>query len=106
MAPAIPAWRVRRRTKSRHYRIYSGRSNRTRRSAGLLKSPGRVKKRSPSCRMKVINKYFHTGETHDGLYNTGDFKQRRARAASEGDAIALRGVPAGGGWSRGARETL
>jgi hypothetical protein len=56
--------------------------------------------------MKVINNDIQTGETQDGLYNTGGLEQRRARAASEEDAIALRGVPAGGGWSKGARETL
>src|SRR5712692_5740386 len=56
---------------------------------GLLKSPGRMKKRSPSCRMKVINNDIQAGGTQDGLYNTGCQEQRRPRAASERDAIGL-----------------
>src|SRR5256886_13898195 len=65
-----------------------------------------VKKESPSCRMKGIEKHFQTGETRYGLYSTDCGEQRRPRAATEGDAIALRGLPPGGGWSRGARETV
>src|SRR5205809_837343 len=65
-----------------------------------------VKKRSQSCKMKGIEKHFHSGETHDGLYDTASRKPRRPRAACQGDAIALRGVPTGGGWAKGTWEAL
>src|SRR2546425_13013049 len=65
-----------------------------------------VKKESQSCRMKGIKKRFHGGETHYGLYYIVSREPRRPRAARQADAIALRGVPTGGGWSKGAWETL
>jgi len=65
-----------------------------------------VKKASQSGRMKRIEKQLYSGETRYGLYYTMYREQRRARAAHDQDAIALRGVPAGGGWARGAWEML
>src|SRR6266704_6561617 len=65
-----------------------------------------VKKASQSGKMKGIKKHFHSGETHDGLYDTASRKPRRPRAACQGDAIALPGVPTGGGWAKGTWEAL
>ena len=65
-----------------------------------------VKKRSQSCKMKGIEKHLHSGTTHDGLYYTVSQEPRRPKPARRADAIALPGVPTGGGWSKGARETL
>src|SRR5947209_20544252 len=65
-----------------------------------------VKKTSLSCRMKGIKTTFIRGETHDGLYYTETGEQRRPRAASQGHAIALRGLRAGGGWQMCTWETV
>lgn len=65
-----------------------------------------VKQRSPSCKLKGIEKHLHSGETHDGLYYTVSQEPIRPKPARRADAIALPGVPTGGGWSKGAMETL
>jgi hypothetical protein len=65
-----------------------------------------VKKMSPSGRMEAIEKHFHSGETRYGLYSTGCAEQRPPRATRrQAHAIALRGVPRGGGWPMCPRET-
>ncbi len=52
-----------------------------------------------------MTNHFHSGETRYGLYYTRGEEQRKPRAARQADALALPGVPAGGGWAMCPRET-
>src|SRR6266571_2878942 len=72
---------------------------------GFSKVEG-VKKPSPSGRMKRNEKQLHSGGTRYGLYDIVCGEQGRPRAGHQADALALRGMPPAGGWSKGTRETL